>query len=156
MANTSLRSRLRRLFSTNVIVRRIGKKRLQVVDSNKLQSLGSMRGTKYIDRFSGMHTNQMGYNTYTDFWDIELSEKIKNFRGKMDLIYSSNTICHIQDLNNCFSAIDNILDDYGVFVFEDPSLLQILNRGSYDQFYDEHSHTFSIISLQNNINLSTK
>ena len=94
-------------------------------------------------------TGEMGYNTYTDFWDIELSEKIKNFRGKMDLIYSSNTICHIQDLNNCFSAIDNILDDYGVFVFEDPSLLQILNRGSYDQFYDEHSHTFSIISLQN-------
>ncbi len=94
-------------------------------------------------------TGEMGYNTYTDFWDTELSEKIKNFRGKMDLIYSSNTICHIQDLNNCFSAIDNILDDYGVFVFEDPSLLQILNRGSYDQFYDEHSHTFSIISLQN-------
>jgi hypothetical protein len=54
MANTSLRSRLRRLFSTNVIVRRIGKKRLQVVDSNKLQSLGNMKQTKYIDRFSGM------------------------------------------------------------------------------------------------------
>ena len=64
MANTSLRSRLKRLFSTNTIVRRIGKKRLQVVDSNKLQSLGGMQGSKYIDRFSGMHTNKMGYNTY--------------------------------------------------------------------------------------------
>ena len=94
-------------------------------------------------------TSHKGYQSYTSFWDNELSEKIKSHHGKMDLIYASNTICHIQDLNNCFSAIDNILDDYGVFVFEDPSLLQILNRGSYDQFYDEHSHTFSIISLQN-------
>ena len=94
-------------------------------------------------------TAHKGYQSYTSFWDNELSEKIKSHHGKMDLIYASNTICHIQDLNNCFSAIDNILDDYGVFVFEDPSLLQILNRGSYDQFYDEHSHTFSIISLQN-------
>ena len=50
MANKSLRSRLGRLFSTNVIVRRIGKKRLKVVDSNKLQSLGNIKNTKFIDR----------------------------------------------------------------------------------------------------------
>ena len=64
MANTSLRSRLKRLFSTNTFVRKIGKNRLQVVDSNKLQSLGSMKKSRYIDRFSGMHTNKKGYNTY--------------------------------------------------------------------------------------------
>ena len=66
MANKSLRSRLRRLFSTNVIVRRIGKKRLQVVDSNKLQSLGNMKQTKYIDRFSGIHTKNPGWSTYNN------------------------------------------------------------------------------------------
>lgn len=66
MANTSLRSRLRRLFSTNVIVRRIGKKRLQVVDSNKLQSMGNMKQTKYIDRFSGIHTKNPGWHTYNN------------------------------------------------------------------------------------------
>tara|TARA_R110001592_G_scaffold12397_3_gene59202 strand:- start:4809 stop:6695 length:1887 start_codon:yes stop_codon:yes gene_type:complete len=66
MANTSLRSRLRRLFSTNVIVRRIGKKRLQVVDSNKLQSMGNMKQTKYIDRFSGVHTRSPGWGTFNN------------------------------------------------------------------------------------------
>ena len=94
-------------------------------------------------------TAHKGYQSYTSFWDKKLSEKIKSHHGKMDLIYSSNTICHIQDLDNCFSAIDNILDDDGIFVFEDPSLLSILNVGSYDQFYDEHAHTFSVIALQN-------
>ena len=66
MANTDLRSRLTRLFSTNVIVRRIGKKRLQVVDSNKLQSLGSMQQSKYVDRFSGIHTKNPGWQTYNN------------------------------------------------------------------------------------------
>ena len=78
MANTSLRSRLKRLFSTNTFVRRIGKKRLQVVDSNKLQSLGGMQGSKYIDRFSGMHTNKMGYNTYNHSTNFH-SSKIELF-----------------------------------------------------------------------------
>ena len=66
MANTSLRSRLRRLFSTNVIVRRVGKKRLKVVDSNKLQSWGNMQQSKYIDRFSGIHTRNPGWSTYNN------------------------------------------------------------------------------------------
>ena len=66
MANTSLRSRLRRLFSTNVIVRRIGKNRLKVIDSNKLQSMGNMKQTKYIDRFSGIHTRNPGWHTYNN------------------------------------------------------------------------------------------
>ena len=92
MANKSLRSRLKRLFSTNVIVRRIGKKRLQVVDSNKLQSLGNMKGTKYVDRFAGMHSNRHGYNTYNQSYSFHTS-KIELFTDyeamDMDPIISS-------------------------------------------------------------------
>ena len=85
MANTSLRTRLKRLFSTNTIVRRIGKKRLQVVDSNKLQSLGSMKNTRYIDRFSGMHTNNMGYNTYNQSYNFH-SSKLELFSEDIGLL----------------------------------------------------------------------
>jgi hypothetical protein len=53
MADTSLRARLARLFSTNVIVRRISKNRLKVVDSNRLQSSGTATNS-YIDRFAGL------------------------------------------------------------------------------------------------------
>jgi len=67
----------------------------------------------------------------------------------MDLIYSANCICHIQDLDDCFSAVANLLSDKGVFVFEDPSLLMMLERGSYDQIYDEHAHVFSVTALDN-------
>jgi len=94
-------------------------------------------------------TADMGYKTSTEFWTTELSDKIKDTNGEMDLIYSANCICHIQDLDDCFGAVANLLSDKGVFVFEDPSLLRMLERGSYDQIYDEHAHVFSVTALDN-------
>ena len=94
-------------------------------------------------------TDDMGYETYAEFWNKELSQKIKSEHGNMDLIYSANCICHIQDLDDCFSSVANLLSDNGVFVFEDPSLLRMLERGSYDQIYDEHAHVFSVTALDN-------
>ena len=95
-------------------------------------------------------TEDMGYQTYSEFWTTELSEKIKNAgHVDFDLIYAANCICHIQDLDDCFSAVANLLSDKGVFVFEDPSLLRMLERGSYDQIYDEHAHVFSVTALDN-------
>ena len=47
------------------------------------------------------------------------------------------------------TATNNILHDDELFVFEDPSLLSVLDRGSYDQIYDEHPHLFSVTSLNN-------
>ena len=94
-------------------------------------------------------TRDMEYRTWTEFWTAELSQKIKSECGNMDLIYSANCICHIQDLDDCFSAVANLLSEDGVFVFEDPSLLRMLERGSYDQIYDEHAHVFSVTALDN-------
>ena len=92
-------------------------------------------------------TNELGYKTYNSFWTLELSDQIKNEQGNMDLIFAANCICHIPDLDQTFKAIHNLLSDKGVFVFEDPSLAQMININSYDQIYDEHPHIFSIIAL---------
>ena len=63
MAQKTLRSRLSRLFATNVVVRRIAKNRLKAVDTNKLQSVGNLSTKRYVDRFSGVHRGN-GYGTY--------------------------------------------------------------------------------------------
>ena len=95
-------------------------------------------------------TKDMGYQTYNDFWTTNLSEKIKSDgHVDFDLIYAANCICHIHDLDDTFKAVKNLLSKDGVFVFEDPSLLRILERNSYDQIYDEHPHIFSITALDN-------
>ena len=94
-------------------------------------------------------TNELGYVTYHDFWTQTLSDVIKNEHGSMDLIFAANCICHIPDLDNTFRAVESLLSQNGMFVFEDPSLAQMINTNSYDQIYDEHPHIFSVIALQN-------
>jgi len=97
-------------------------------------------------------TNDMEYKTYPEFWTTNLSELIKQNHGTMDLIYSANCVCHIQDLDDAFTAVKNLLSEDGIFVFEDPSLINMMQRGSYDQIYDEHAHIFSVTALNNLLN----
>ena len=64
----SLSKRLKNLFSTNVIVRKFGKDRLRVVDTNRLQSTGNLSQTRLADRYSRLHGskkhNQGSYGGY--------------------------------------------------------------------------------------------
>ncbi len=62
----SLRNRLKNLFSTNVVVRKFGKDRLRVVDTNRLQSTGNLSQSKLTDRYNRLHGTKRhaGGNTY--------------------------------------------------------------------------------------------
>ena len=62
MADTSLFSRLQRLFSTNVIVRNVGGKRLKVSDTSRTQSISK---NNLIDRYQKIFTGA-GLSGYSD------------------------------------------------------------------------------------------
>ena len=94
-------------------------------------------------------TKKNGYDTYSDYWDKKTAKKILSKSGKIDLIYSANTISHIEDLDEVFKSINILLKDNGVVILEDPSLLECLKRNTYDQFYNEHIYVFSLIGIEN-------
>ena len=62
MADKSLFSRLQRLFSTNVIVRNVGGKRLKVADTSRVQSIAK---NNLIDRYQKIFTGS-GLSGYSD------------------------------------------------------------------------------------------
>lgn len=94
-------------------------------------------------------TEKMGYITYNEFWNTELALKILKEQGKQNIIFAANCICHIPDLDDAFQAVESLLEDDGLFIFEDPSLIEMISKNSYDQIYDEHPHIFSVIALDN-------
>ena len=61
MADQDLFSRLKRLFSTNTIVRNIGGKKLKIIDTGQLQSHTQ---TNLVDRYTKLYSNLQngGYN----------------------------------------------------------------------------------------------
>jgi SAM-dependent methyltransferase len=93
-------------------------------------------------------TNLKGYFTYNNYWNLSLSNKIKSKFNFVDVIYSANTITHINDLNEVFKSITNILDKNGILIIEDPSFLECIKKLSYDQFYNEHIYVFSALSVR--------
>ena len=94
-------------------------------------------------------TNDMEYKTYDDFWGKDLSTLIKQNHGTFDLIFSANTISHIQGLDECLTSVKRCLSDDGVFVVECPSFLELLKENAFDQFYHEHQSYFSMIAFRN-------
>ena len=57
MADTGLFSRLKRLFSTDVLIRNVGGDQLKVMDVNKIQMTGELETNSLIDRFNRVYTN---------------------------------------------------------------------------------------------------
>ena len=94
-------------------------------------------------------TKKNNYNTYPEYWTPKLASKILKKHNKVDLIFSSNTISHIKNLDDVFKGINIALNDKGVFIIEDPSLLECLKKNTYDQFYNEHIYVFSYLGLSN-------
>jgi len=56
MANKSLFPRLKRLFSTDIIIRNVGGNQIKVMDSNKIQSNGDLQTNSLVDRFNRIYS----------------------------------------------------------------------------------------------------
>lgn len=135
-------------------------KRMKEIKKDKILEIGSNDGAFSIN-FNKKNiicvepcgnlakiTKSMNYKTYSEYWNLKLAKKILGQNGKVDIIFSSNTISHIEDLDNVFRSIHYILDKDGILIIEDPSLLECLKKNTYDQFYNEHIYVFSYTSLK--------
>ena len=88
-----------------------------------------------------------GLQVISEFFNKDLAGRLVSDYSPAQLVVGANVLCHIPDLNELARALNTVLDDEGVFVFEDPYLLDIMSKLAYDQIYDEHFYYFSITSL---------
>tara|TARA_R110002167_G_scaffold201210_4_gene404750 strand:- start:299 stop:2185 length:1887 start_codon:yes stop_codon:yes gene_type:complete len=58
MADTSIFSRLKRLFSTDVIIRNVGGSQIKTIDTDHIQSSGKYETNALVDRFNRIYTTQ--------------------------------------------------------------------------------------------------
>ena len=91
-------------------------------------------------------TKKKKYKTIDKYWNKKLARNLTRNK-KSDLIYSANTLSHIENLEETFGAINIALSSDGVLVLEGPALLPCIKNNIYDQFYCEHIYVFSTIAL---------
>jgi 2-polyprenyl-3-methyl-5-hydroxy-6-metoxy-1,4-benzoquinol methylase len=90
-----------------------------------------------------------GLDVWVEFFDEPTAKKIIEKHGKAKVVYAANVICHIEALHEFVKGVKLLLDKKGVLVFEEPYILDIFEKNSYDQIYDEHVWYFSVSALKN-------
>ena len=91
--------------------------------------------------------NRKGIETWPEFFNTEIAEKVVKKKGKASVITGTNVFAHIHDLHDVARAVDMILRDDGIFVIEAPYLVDTLNNLEYDTIYHEHLSYISVRPL---------
>lgn len=88
-----------------------------------------------------------GVRVLEKFFNEDTASGIVQNYGQADVICGANVFCHIEDINSVFKGINVLLKKDGILFFEEPYLLDIVKKSSFDQIYDEHVYYFSGLSI---------
>ena len=149
--NPGLFGRLRRLFSTDVIIRNTGNNQLRTIDVDRIQAYGNVKTNALIDRFTKLHryganmpyNPTMNYQTlriqlYTDYEAMDTESIIAS---ALDIVSDEATlknengeVVHIKSPDeNLQRILYNLF--YDVLNIEFNLWLWIRNMCKYGDFY---------------------
>ncbi len=152
MADTSLFSRLQRLFSSDVIIRNIGGKRLKVMDTARIQKYGNLATNSLYDRFTRLHKpvgSSLQYNPTLNYQsmrlqlysDYEAMDHDPIIAAALDIISdettSRNEYGQVLNINSSDENIRKVLHNlfYDVLNVEFNLSTWIRNMCKYGDFY---------------------
>ena len=139
MADTGLFSRLKRLFSTDVIIRNEGDNQLKVFDINKIQVSGEYETNALVDRFNRIYTN-----SHTSIYGYQSSFNYQTLRPTLYSEYDS------MDTDAIIASALDILADESTLRNDMGEVLQIRSSDEdvqkilYNLFYDVLNVEFNL------------
>ena len=140
MADTSVFGRLRRLFSTNTVVRNVGGKKLKVADTDNVQSFINRRG---IDRYHRVYSSMTGgYGSHQGRYESAAAfqgSRLQLFRD-YDMMDNDPIISSVMDI---YADESTVKDEFG----------QILSiRSKNEQIQDIlHNLFYDILNVEFNL-----
>jgi hypothetical protein len=139
MANKGLFPRLKRLFSTDVVIRNVGGNQLKVFDINTIQQTGEIETNALVDRFNRIHTN-----TNTSLYGSQNSFNYQTLRPQLyseyDAMDTDAIIASALDIIADESTLKNDQGDVLAIKSSDENIQKIL----YNLFYDVINIEFNL------------
>ena len=84
--------------------------------------------------------------TICNYFNTDTAKSVLERFGRMDLVMANNVFAHIKDIRGTTEAVERVLDDEGVFVFEVHYLGEVIDNLQYDMIYHEHIYYYSLLS----------
>ena len=139
MADTKLFPRLKRLFSTDVIIRNQGGNQLKVMDVNKIQQSGDLETNSLVDRFNRIYTNSA-----TSLYGYQNSFNYQTLRPQLyseyDAMDTDAIIASALDIIADESTLKNDMGEVLQIQSSDEDVQKIL----YNLFYDVLNIEFNL------------
>jgi SAM-dependent methyltransferase len=82
--------------------------------------------------------NKNGITTINSFFDHKLKNKIEKKYGKFNFITSHNVLAHVENIEDVFRSIYELLVPKGYFCFEVGYFLKVIENNFFDTIYHEH------------------
>lgn len=104
-------------------------------------------GFEPSDNVSKIAINK-GCKIIKDYFNISTVEKYLS-ASDYDLVTSSNSFAHIEDIHSVVKGIKYVLKSDGYYVFEVHYGKNIIEESQYDNVYHEHIYYYTISALKN-------
>jgi hypothetical protein len=139
MADTSILSRLRRLFSTDVIIRNVGGEQLKVADTNQIQMSGELENNSLFSRYNRIYTTSP-----TSLYGYQSSFNYQTLRTQLyseyDAMDTDAIIASALDILSEESTLKNDMGEVLHIRSTDENIQKIL----YNLFYDVLNVEFNL------------
>ncbi len=137
MADTSVFTRLRRLFSTDVLIRNVGGSKLKTLDFSKYQQTGQVETNSMVDRYNRLYTtNQMPvYNPALNYQTLRTQ-----LYSDYEAMDTDAIIASALDILADESTLKNDMGEVLQIKSSDENLQKIL----YNLFYDVLNIEFNL------------
>lgn len=139
MADTSIFSRLRRLFSTDVIIRNVGGDQLSVADTNQIQMSGELENNSLMARYNRIYTTSP-----TSLYGYQSSFNYQTLRTQLyseyDAMDTDAIIASALDILSEESTLKNDMGEVLHIRSNDENIQKIL----YNLFYDVLNIEFNL------------
>lgn len=139
MANTSILSRLKRLFSTDVIIRNVGGNQLKVSDINQIQMSGELETNSLYSRYNRIYTTSptslYGYQSAFNYQTLRTQ-----LYSEYDAMDTDAIIASALDILSEESTLKNDMGEVLHIRSSDENIQKIL----YNLFYDVLNVEFNL------------
>ena len=144
MADTSLFGRLRRLFSSDVVIRNIGGDELKVADVNSIQKTGRYQTNSLIDRFNRLYVynNRNVYNPNLNYQTLRIQ-----LYSDYEAMDTDSIIASALDIVSDEATIKNDQGEILAIKSSDENIQRVL----YNLFYDVLNIEFNLWSWTRNM-----
>jgi len=88
-------------------------------------------------------------NVISDFFNMDITDKVLAKYGKFDLIFGLNVFAHNDSFIDMFKAVNILLEKRGTFIFDVAYAKQTILKGNFDTIYHEHVCSYTLTSLIN-------